>query len=352
MKKQFGLRKIRRAAALRSFLAAGILAALCSGAAFGSESEAAFSGSEEAASGNEAAFSGSEEAAFGNEAAFSGSEEAASGNEEVSSGSEAATSDNKVASSDEMVTAQEVTTADMVPVKADELKEGSWEIKVNSSSSMFEITSCILTVADGEMSAKMYMGGTGYLYVYMGNGEEAAAASEEEYIPFEEQEDGVHTFTVPVKELDCALDCAAFSRRKEKWYERKLCFVAESLPEEAFSEPRGTMIEDLGLEDGSYTAEVALGGGSGRASVTSPAKIEVKDGEVTAEIEWSSSKYDYMVVDSEKYLPVNTSGNSVFVIPVSRFDSPVSVTADTTAMSKPYEIEYTLTFDSKTLEKN
>ena len=99
-------------------------------------------------------------------------------------------------------------------------------------------------------------------------------------------------------------------------------------------------------------AEVSLEGGSGKASITSPAKIEVKDGEAAATIEWSSSKYDYMVVDGEKYLPVNTDGNSVFEIPVRAFDSPVTVLADTTAMSRPYEIEYTITFDSDTLEND
>ena len=36
---------------------------------------------------------------------------------------------------------------------------------------MFKITSCTLTVKDGAMTAKMTMGGTGYLYVYMGTGE-------------------------------------------------------------------------------------------------------------------------------------------------------------------------------------
>jgi hypothetical protein len=39
------------------------------------------------------------------------------------------------------------------------------------------------------------------------------------------------------------------------------------------------------------------------------------------------------------------------VITVTGFDSPLTVYADTTAMSTPHEIEYTLTFDSSTLEE-
>ena len=104
--------------------------------------------------------------------------------------------------------------------------------------------------------------------------------------------------------------------------------------------------EELNLKDGEYTAEVTMEGGSGRATIDSPTDISVKDGKVTAEIKWSSSHYDYMLVDGEKFLPVNTEGNSVFEIPVAEFDEPMAVTADTTAMSVPHEIEYTLTFAS------
>ena len=102
--------------------------------------------------------------------------------------------------------------------------------------------------------------------------------------------------------------------------------------------------EELNLKDGEYTAEVTMEGGSGRATIDSPTDISVKDGKVTAEIKWSSSHYDYMLVDGEKFLPVNTEGNSVFEVPVAEFDKPMTVMADTTAMSVPHEIEYTLTF--------
>ena len=104
--------------------------------------------------------------------------------------------------------------------------------------------------------------------------------------------------------------------------------------------------EETGWEfqDGTYQMEVELLGGSGRASVTSPAKVEIKDGKAVATLEWSSPNYDYMVVDGEKYLPVNTEGNSVFEIPVEAFDQDIAVIADTVAMSTPHEIEYTLNF--------
>ncbi|MDY2864118.1 MAG: hypothetical protein SOT68_07965, partial [Oscillospiraceae bacterium] len=239
-----------------------------------------------------------------------------------------------------------VIPEDMTPVYADSLNDGEYSITVDSSSSMFTVTDCTLTVADGKMTARMTMGGTGYLYVFMGKGENA---TEDGYIPFEENSDGTHSFTVPVEGLDMGIDCAAFSRKKEKWYDRTLLFRADSLPAEAFADGTFNTAESLGLADGVYTAEVTLNGGSGRASVMSPAKITVENGTATAEIEWSSSKYDSMTVGGDKYSPVNTEGNSVFVIPVTGFDYKMPISATTSAMSTPHDIEYTLFFDSTTL---
>ena len=91
---------------------------------------------------------------------------------------------------------------------------------------------------------------------------------------------------------------------------------------------------------------MTLSGGSGRASVESPAALTVSGGVYTVSIAWSSNNYDYMVVDGVQYDPVNTEGNSVFEIPITTFDTPVAVQADTTAMSQPYLIDYTLTFAS------
>lgn len=257
---------------------------------------------------------------------------------------------DRVADVSEMAEVDTVTWDGMVAVGADELVEGDYNVVVDSSSSMFSIENAVLHVADGGMTATMTMGGTGYLYVYMGTGEEAAAAEKSELIPYEEDEDGAHCFTVPVAALDEGLACAAFSKRKEQWYDRTLVFRADSLPADAFREKRGNTAAALGLADGTYTADVSLSGGSGRASVTSPAEIRVAAGNVTAVIEWSSPNYDYMVVDGEKYLPVNDGGDSVFEIPVAYFDAPLAVSADTTAMSEPHEIEYSLVFAGKSVK--
>ncbi|MDO4978065.1 MAG: ABC transporter substrate-binding protein [Eubacteriales bacterium] len=98
------------------------------------------------------------------------------------------------------------------------------------------------------------------------------------------------------------------------------------------------------LKDGTYEVYVDMEGGSGRASITSPTELQVKNGQMTARIEWSSNHYDYMIVGEEKYLPTNTEGNSVFEVPVAALDQTIDVVADTTAMSTAHEIAYKLTF--------
>lgn len=136
--------------------------------------------------------------------------------------------------------------------------------------------------------------------------------------------------------------------------------LAGSLPQAATAEESQTAeteevssmvtVQQLGLEDGTYIADGTLEGGSGRTAISSPVELTVKDGQMTARIEFSSPYYDYMIVDGEKYEPENTEGNSQFTIPMAGFDAGVPVTADTVAMSEPHEIDYEIVLDSATLK--
>ncbi|WP_253293010.1 hypothetical protein [Blautia sp. MSJ-36] len=99
------------------------------------------------------------------------------------------------------------------------------------------------------------------------------------------------------------------------------------------------------LTNGEYSIQVDLEGGSGKASVSSPTLMLVKDGRMYAELQWSSSNYDYMIVDGEKFLNESEEGrNSVFTVPITVLDDKMEVIADTLAMGAPHEINYTLTF--------
>ena len=154
----------------------------------------------------------------------------------------------------------------------------------------------------------------------------------------------VYGFDVPVPVLDEEFDLALVGT-KGTWYDHK---VTVSNPKPMGDETQTG--EALRLEDGTYAVELTFEGGSGKAEVLSPATVTVSGESVTATIQWNSPNYDYMLVDGEKYLPVNTEGDSVFEIPVLAFDEPMEVIGDTVAMSKPYEIEYTLTFHSDTMK--
>ena len=259
--------------------------------------------------------------------------------------------ESMVATQDEMAAPVDVVEEGMVPVYGKDIQDGTYSIEVESSSTMFKIADCQLTVEEDEMTAVMTLGGTGYLKLFMGAGEEAVEASQEEYIPYVENEEGQYTYEVPVEALDMGIDCAAFSKNKEKWYDRTLVFKSASLPQDALLNIQMTTAEALGLKDGTYSIEVELEGGSGRTEVDSPAYIEVKDGTVTATVTWMSPYYDYVLVDGKKYEGENTEETSAFEIPVEGFDWKMPVTADTIAMSVPHEIDYTLFFDSSTIEK-
>lgn len=108
--------------------------------------------------------------------------------------------------------------------------------------------------------------------------------------------------------------------------------------------------DGAGTKDGVYSIELTFEGGSGKAVILSPAVVTVTGETKTATIQWNSPNYDYMIVDGEKYLPVNTEGDSVFEIPVKALDEALTVIGDTVAMSKPREIEYTITFHSDTMK--
>lgn len=226
------------------------------------------------------------------------------------------------------------------PVYGNQIKDGTYQIEVSSSSSMFRIIDAQLTVTNGEMSAVITLNGKGYEKLYMGTGEEALADTDDKCIYYIEDNEGKYTYEVPVAALNQDINCAAWSIRKEEWYDRVLVFQSSMIPEDAMAENA--------VSDGKYTSEVTLSGGSGRAKVESPAELSVEGGAITATVIWSSPNYEYMLIDGIYYYPKNTTGNSTFEIPVS-MDKDIEITAQTVAMSTPHEIDYILRFDSTTL---
>lgn len=253
--------------------------------------------------------------------------------------------------------AEENTEESTQEQTGDVLKDGVYSAKFDTDSGMFHVNESqdgkgVLTVKDGKMTIHVSLVSKSILNLFPGQAEDAAKEGAELLEPTTDSvtySDGyteeVYGFDIPVPYLDKEFDVALIGK-KGKWYDHKVS-VSEAQPLEA----EGKSVEDLKLEDGSYTVEVVLEGGSGKATVESPAALEIKDGKASAVLVWSSPNYDYMLVDGEKYERTNTEGNSTFEIPVSGFDYQIPVVGNTVAMSTPHEIEYTLQFDSASVKE-
>ena len=226
------------------------------------------------------------------------------------------------------------------------LPDGVYTAEFDTDSSMFHANEACdgkgtLTVKDGVMTFHVSLVSKKVVNLYPGMAADAEDNKTDWLLPTTDTvtySDGtseeVYGFDVPVTALDEDFQLAILGT-KGKWYDHTVSVRnAQPKAEEAAETP----------VDGEYSVSVALEGGSGRATVDSPAILTVEGGKMTATIVWSSPNYDYMIVDGEKYLPTNTEGNSTFEIPVAALGTPLAVTADTVAMSTPHEIEYTLTF--------
>lgn len=236
-----------------------------------------------------------------------------------------------------------------------QLPDGVYTAEFSTDSSMFHVSEACdgkgtLTVKDGVMTIHISLGSKKILNLYPGLAEDAAkdgAVLLEPTTDTVTYSDGmteeVYGFDVPVPVIGEEFDLALIGT-KGKWYDHKVK-VSDPVAEGA-----ADTFDLSTVEDGSYTIELTMEGGSGRASIQSPTQITVADGAATAILEWSSPNYDYMLVNGEKYLPVNTEGNSVFEVPVEALDVPLTMIGDTVAMSTPHEVEYTVTFHSDTLE--
>ena len=245
---------------------------------------------------------------------------------------------------------KKLDTRGLLPLLAKDIEEGSYEIETASSSSMFKIEKTVLYVKDNAMTADITLSGKGYSNVTMLSAADSEGLTSLEGTTAAVGKDGKYVFTLPVQSLNTELVCSAFSKKKQKWYERRVVFYSEKIPaENLFVTPY--VMQKCGLKDGSYTISVKLAGGSGKASVKSPASMRVKDGLPLARIEWSSPNYDYMSLNGEKILPLANEQNSVFELPVLVFDKAMSVFADTTAMSTPHEILYQLEFSLETAQR-
>ncbi|MDO5784586.1 MAG: hypothetical protein Q4P20_05935 [Eubacteriales bacterium] len=250
----------------------------------------------------------------------------------------------------------------MLPVYGFDIADGAYAVTVESDCALLQDVLADITVTDGTITAELMPDNADLSALSMESSETAAENA------IEANSDGV--FTIPVKALDTEIPLSVYDTQKQQWQNCTILFRADSLPQEALLidlpdydliekaldryEEQSSKANDIAspieavsvdMADGEYAVSVELTGGSGKASVSTPTLMLVRDGKAYARLEWSSSNYDYMIVGTETYYNTSAEGsNSVFEIPIGCWDSKMTVIADTTAMGTPHEVQYTLTF--------
>jgi len=233
-----------------------------------------------------------------------------------------------------------------------DLEDGVYLADFNTDSSMFHVNETkdgkgILTVTDGKAVIHIVLTSKNIKNLYLGLVVDAEKEDAVLLEPTEEEvtySDGltetVNAFDVEVPYLEDEFDLALIGK-KEVWYDHKVS-VSNPVPyTEDAADSEAKEVAELDEEH----INVVLEGGTGKSTVESPAQVRVgENGEIIVTIVWSSSKYDYMIVNGEKLLPINDEGNSTFEIVIPDYNCEMDVIADTTAMSTPHEIEYKLTF--------
>lgn len=133
----------------------------------------------------------------------------------------------------------------MTPVYPEDMAEGEYEPDVISDSRFFKIIHSDLTNKDGHMDAVITISSTSYAYVFQGTAEQAAAADRSEWIEADEK-DGYGSFSISVEAFNKEIPCAAYSKKKQKWYDRNIVFLADSLPD-------GAVMIELNSDGGTIT---------------------------------------------------------------------------------------------------
>ena len=258
--------------------------------------------------------------------------------------------------------------------------------KVNnvvSSSAMFRVVGCTLTVKNGKMSAVLTLSGTGYDYLYLGTEEEAAKADKSLWVPFKEDNNGKYTYTVPLESLDKEIAVAAFSHNRQSWYGRTLVFHSDSLekigdisnegnggtnggsttpsgsnngfilkPNDGKAENESKYEADTSgatskvnsstvLADGVYTPDrFTWSGGTGKVKIYCN-KITIQNGQVYATLVFDSDHYQYVKAHGNTYYTSKGGGTATVTIPIA-LNQNNKILGMTDKMSVAHEIEYTI----------
>ena len=190
----------------------------------------------------------------------------------------------------------------------------------------------VLSVSGGNMNLRVRLSGSGIVAVFLGSAEDALRAEkkgksavirpESEKVAYPDGlSESVSVFTIPVKKIGEEFEISILGK-KGIWYSHSACV----------SDPVGGSVP------------VRISGGTGRAFVENPAAVVLRGAVPFLRVAYSSPNYESAKSGGKTYKNENPSGNSVFLIPIAEYPSPLEFSAVTTAMGTPHEIEYRIEF--------
>ena len=127
-------------------------------------------------------------------------------------------------------------TGDLPADETNKVADGIYSAEATNNAAMFKVVGVKLTAKNGKMTAVITLSGSGYDYLYMGTGKDAAAESgawiastgKVDYTLDGETKTGMQ-FEIPVEALDQELAVAAHAVKSGKWYDRAITIASSSL---------------------------------------------------------------------------------------------------------------------------
>ena len=275
---------------------------------------------------------------------------------------------------------------------------------VTTDPGMFSVTEATLSKTAEGMKAKVTLKGTGYDALYLGSKDDAKKDDGKNWIRLceikGEGENQQYVFEIPVSALNTSIPIATHGTKSKKWFNHTITFnfntnTVDAGEDQSNSGDNGNNGNNGGsnnngnngnnsgsgnnggntnnsgsnnnygqngsdnkydsntngstgrvntstkLADGVYSPDGFLwSGGTGKVGITC-SQIRISGGQAYATITFSSSHYQYVKANGNKYLPVSQGGSTTFEIPVE-LNKNNKIIGMTTAMSQAHEITYSI----------
>jgi len=273
-------------------------------------------------------------------------------------------------------TAAETASARTTAAQPSALADGIYTASVSTDAAMMKFQpSCRLTVTGGEMTAEITLAGSGGAYDMFALDAALSRTFAVDHTVQAAISGGTgacNVFYLPVSALDTALSIYGHSASKQAWQAEhhftvtNPILISGSGSETAAAETTGSAAGESAAEtassdggsaeeavgeiiashksgtvaDGEYVPSFAYTGGTSRHGLTiSCSRVTVSGSSAEAEIVFSSTTFTRMSVNGVYYENQNKGGEATFIIPVT-LNGKTAVSAETTAMSQPYWVDY------------